>query len=261
MGRPMDPEVVDLVERNLDLVTRTVAVLAARLPRHVEHEELRRAGALGLVEAAHRFDGTRGVPFPAFAVARIRGAVIDALRTVDWAPRAVRAAARRFDLVEGALTARLGRPATVTEIAAESGVDVDEVRRVRVMVSVASVDTIHRELGVDDDGAAIELLVDPDQSEPGDDLVRAELVASLREALDSLPARQRRVIEGYFLEGRRSEELAVELHVTPSRISQLRTLGLAELRRAILGRDRPVGPVDRETVTPGLGQAVLADSA
>ena len=84
-----------LIEANLPLVHHVVLQVAGHFPRHVDRQELARAGALGLVEAAQRFDPSRGVPFDRFAARRIRGAILDAVRAVDWAPRSVRAQARR----------------------------------------------------------------------------------------------------------------------------------------------------------------------
>jgi len=246
MARSMDPEVVDLVERHLDLVARIVTAVATRTPKHVDRDDLRRAGALGLVEAAARFDPAVGVAFDRYAAARIRGAVIDALRSTDWAPRSVRAAARRLDMVETALVARLGRLPSVEELSREADVEVDRIQRIRVMVATAGVASIDHVLDGTDDSTLAGILADRDQIDPAERLARAELVETLRAAVRSLPVRQRRVIEGYFLEGRRSDELADELHVTESRVCQLRRLGLAELRRAIEGRDRPIGPILRD---------------
>ena len=103
-------EVTALVEEHLALVNHVVFQVAVHFPRHVDRDELARAGALGLVEAAKRYDESRGVPFNRFAAQRIRGAIIDGVRAADWAPRSVRALARRLDQVEQNLASRLFRP-------------------------------------------------------------------------------------------------------------------------------------------------------
>lgn len=227
---PMGPEVRDLVERGIDLVPGVVAAMAVNFPRHVDRAELVRAGSLGVVEAAWRFDPGRGVPFERFATQRVRGAVLDAVRAADWAPRSVRAAARRIEMVDGALTARFGRPATAAEIGHELGLDADRVDRIRAAVVKGSVGRLAEG---DDEGR--EDLVDLAIPEPTAALERAELLGYLVDAVHALPERLRRVILGQFAEGRTTIELAVELGVSRSRISQLRTEALDELRRRITG--------------------------
>ena len=260
MGRPKDQQVVGLVERELDLVPRVVASMASRFPRHVDRSELLRAGTLGLVEAAGRYDPSRGIPFDRFAARRIRGAVLDALRAADWAPRAVRASARRADLVESSLTSRFGRSPSSVEVAAELGIDEMELRRIRSMADSAMVGTLDRALSImDDDVAIADSIVDESQIEPLDLLERRELLGFLDDALDALPPRQRRVIVGYFVDGRRSSELAAELGVSESRISQMRTDALQSLRRSISGRYQP--PTDARTAFVRDDQSPLASSA
>src|SRR5215208_5711793 len=105
------------IEEHLPLVRHIVFQVAVHFPRHVDREELARAGALGLVEAARRFDEGRGVPFERFAAQRIRGAILDAVRAADWAPRSVRVLARKLETVEQRLATRLGRVPTLDEMA------------------------------------------------------------------------------------------------------------------------------------------------
>ncbi len=102
-------ELSRLIEQHLPLVKHIVFQVAVHFPRHVDRDELARAGALGLVEAARRFDESRGVPFDRFAAQRIRGAILDAVRAADWAPRSVRTLARRLEGVEQRLATELGR--------------------------------------------------------------------------------------------------------------------------------------------------------
>lgn len=222
----------ELVRRGLDVVPGVVAAMTARFPRHVDRAELVRAGSLGVVEAACRYDPSRGVPFERYAAWRVRGAVLDAVRSADWTPRSVRAAARRIELVEGALTARFGRRPTPAEIGRELGLDAAKVERIRATAAqgvVGHLDT--------DDGSAGP--VDESQPEPTAALERIELLGYLHDAIDSLSDRHRRVILGQFEEGRTTIDLAVELGVSRSRVSQLRTEALAELRRRITGRYAP----------------------
>jgi RNA polymerase sigma factor for flagellar operon FliA len=242
-GKSMDPEVTALIEQGLDVVPKVVASLATHVPRHVERAELIRAGALGLVEAAWRFDPCRGVPFERFAATRIRGAVLDSLRADDWAPRSLRSAARRLAMVENALTARYGRVPTIDELAAESGTSREKVQKVKALLEISTLGRLDQ--GSSDEanpGSRSEDLVDGAQLDVAEVLERAELIAYLREAINALPRRQREVILGQFVEGWTAAELASELGVTRSRISQLRTDALQELRRSISGRYGPLPP-------------------
>src|SRR3954451_532546 len=105
------------IEEHLPLVRHIVFQVAVHFPRHVDREELARAGALGLVEAAPRFDESRGVPFERFAAQRIRGAILDAVRSADWAPRSLRTKARNLETTSNQLLADLGRAPTRDEVA------------------------------------------------------------------------------------------------------------------------------------------------
>src|SRR5437660_2289341 len=105
------------IEQHLPLVQHVVFQVAVHFPRHVDREELARAGALGLIEAAHRYDPARGVPFERFAAQRIRGAILDAVRAADWAPRSLRNAARSVDTTRQRLANDLGRAPTLAEMA------------------------------------------------------------------------------------------------------------------------------------------------
>ena len=230
-GTVDDERVRALIQRGLDIVPAMVTTMAANFPRHIDRSELVRAGSLGVVEAAWRFDPSFGVPFERFAARRVRGAVLDAVRATDWAPRSVRAAARRIDLVESALTARHGRPVTAAEIGAELGLDAAKVQRVRAAAAQGSVDRL--DVGADEDGVIA--LVDHTHPEPTAALERAELLQYLDDAVGSLRERHRRVIIGQFAEGRSTAALARELGVSASRVRQLRSEALDALRRRITG--------------------------
>jgi RNA polymerase sigma factor for flagellar operon FliA len=232
----MDPEVAALVTHGVDVVPKVVASLSAHFPLHVERAELVRAGMVGLVEAAQRFDATRGIPFERFAASRIRGAVLDALRADDWVPRSLRMAARRIEMVETSLSVRYGRKPTDAELAAESGSSlerINEVRALRERSALFSLDlTDVRETAAHH---PIETVAASEQRDDFDQLERSELLGYLRDAINELPDRQRQIILGHFLDGRSTAELASELGVTRSRVSQLRTVALHELRRSISG--------------------------
>lgn len=250
-----------LVEEHLDLVGQVVHQVAARFPSHVDRDELVRAGMLGLVEAARRYDPARAIPFGRFAARRIHGAVLDAVRSADWAPRSLRQRARQVEQTEAELAVRLRRSPTAEETAAHLGVDHVELRRVRDGVVRAAV------LGLDvpsadpDRSVVGDQLADEAQLDPGEDLERRELYAYVRSAVAFLPERHRAVIVGYFIEHRSSEDLAATLGVTVSRVSQLRSEALATMRRGIEAQyveDEPVAPTSRPGVVERRRAAYVA---
>ena len=132
VGNTMTPaEINELIEAHVPLVKHIVFQVAVHFPRHVEREELARAGALGLVEAAQRYSPDRGIPFQRFAARRVRGAMLDAVRAADWAPRSVRRLSRRFDAMEQQLASELGRAPRTAETAEALGMKPTEVAKLR----------------------------------------------------------------------------------------------------------------------------------
>lgn len=240
-----------LVEDHLDLVNHVVFQVAVHFPRHVDRDELARAGALGLVEAAQRFDEARGVPFNRFAAQRIRGAIIDAVRSADWAPRSVRTLARRLDQVEQRLAARLGRLPSLGETADELGMTREDLDQLRDRIFRSVVLAYEHLVGDTDDEelTLVDVLADPDDREPGEELEVRELHAYLRDAIALLPERHRLIVLGYFIEERTSEELARFLGVTESRVSQMRTEALAMLR---MGIEAQYVPTEQRPAPDGL---------
>lgn len=242
-----DTSLDSLIEAHLPLVKHVVLQVAGHFPRHVDRHELARAGALGLVEAARRFDEARGVPFDRFAARRIRGAILDAVRAVDWAPRSVRALGRALEAAEQDLANCNGTTPTTEQLAAAMGLTEPELAVVRDRVFRSVVLALeHGVVGAGDDGENLslgEVLADRTAAEPSEDLESRELLGYLRDAVRLLPERHRSVIVGYFLDGRSSSELAAELTVTESRISQVRSEALAMLRDGIEAQyDAPVEP-------------------
>ena len=229
------PDSARLIEQHLPLVRHIVFQVAVHFPRHVDREELARAGALGLVEAARRYDEDRGVPFDRFAAQRIRGAILDAVRAADWAPRSVRTLARKLEAAEQRLATELGRVPSLAEMADALHITIDELNRLQDRLFRSVVLALEHEVtdDVDEDLTLVDVLVDRTAVEPLEELETRELHAYLRDAVELLPERQRLVIVGYFLEGRTSLELARFLGVTESRISQLRSEALAMLKEGI----------------------------
>jgi RNA polymerase sigma factor for flagellar operon FliA len=215
-----------LVTDHLPLVHHVVHDLLGRLPQHVSRDDLVSAGMLGLAQAARSYNPAHGVPFDRHAANRIRGALLDELRAIDWASRSVRANARRLAAADESLTARLGRTPTPGELAAELGIARAEVDKLVADVHRATVLNYESVIA---DGDAEELLPTDDAS-PDQLLLGREQQAYLRDAIAALPERLRTVVIGYFYQERPMQELAAELGVTESRISQLRAEALVLLR-------------------------------
>lgn len=213
----------DLVVANLPLVGYHVSEVLARVPATVSREDLVSAGHLALVLAARAYDPETGVPFARYAALRIKGALIDELRSMDWASRGARHRARELGAAHDRLTATLGRTPSRTELASELGTDVAAVDQARQ-------DAERRVLSMDATVHPVADLVRDEAPGPEDNVLMGERLRYLRAAVETLPDRLRLVIEGLFLQDRSVAELADELGVTQSRISQLRTEGLGLMR-------------------------------
>jgi RNA polymerase sigma factor for flagellar operon FliA len=219
----------ELVRTYIPLVHYAVAEISTKIPRHVLRDDLVSAGMAGLAQAARSFDPDRGVSFQRFASARIRGALLDELRSRDWASRSVRAKARKLSVASERLTAKLGRTPSVEELAGAMGVAGTAV--------AAITDDVHRAVVLNFDALPIEgnaeEVVLSGEGTPDDLLLEQERRAYLVAAVANLPDRLRRVVVGYFFENLPMQVLADELGVTDSRISQMRAEALHLLRDGI----------------------------
>jgi RNA polymerase sigma factor for flagellar operon FliA len=214
-----------LIRDNMALVGHMVREMLFKVPAHVHRDDLASAGYAALVTAAQAFDATRGIPFGKFAAVRVRGALLDELRSMDWASRSVRARARRADVARQELTARLGRTPTPTELAELLGVGVGELASVDDDVQRAAVLSLQGFTA----GAA-EDLVPEGSLNPEEMLLHRERIGYLHDAVAVLPERLRFVVEASYLQERPLTEVAAELGVTESRVSQLRTEALSLLK-------------------------------
>jgi RNA polymerase sigma factor for flagellar operon FliA len=240
----------ELVRRHLPLVQYVVSEIAHRVPNHVSRSDLVSAGMLGLAQAARSFDPERGIAFDRFASTRIRGALLDELRGRDWASRSVRSRARGLQAATEDLTSRLGRTPTPEEVARELHVDSQTVHKL--------VDDVHRATVLNYDSLVIEgdaeSFLATDEGGPEEVMLDRERKAYLMDAVKALPERLRLVVIGYFFEERSMQDLADELGVSESRVSQLRAEALALLKdgitsqldpEALAAEPRPNGRVAR----------------
>ena len=225
-----------LVRAHLPLVQYLVAEVSQRIPAHVSRDDLESAAMAGLAQAARSFDAERGVPFDRFASRRIRGALLDELRSRDWATRSMRSSARAVHKAGDELTALLGRRPSPAEVAERLGCDVAEVDAVAAGVARANV--VNYE-SLFEDGAGEDMLPIDDADAPDASLLERERQAYLVDAVAALPARLQRVVIGYFFEERSMHELGTELGVTDSRISQMRAEALTLLREGLDAQLQP----------------------
>lgn len=242
-------EVDKLITDNIPLVGHLVREMLGRVPSHVNRDDLVSAGMTALVQAGQGFDAGRGVPFSRYAATRIRGALLDELRSVDWASRSVRRRARDLDETRSRLATSLGRSPSNAEVASALGVPLDEVVANDTDVARASVLSLQaaREGMLDD------LLVGS-EPDPSAQIEHREQLGYLLAAVEELPERLRLVVKDYFLNERPMAEIAAELGVTESRISQLRAEAMVLLRDAVnrafepdqvTAHPRPGGAADR----------------
>jgi RNA polymerase sigma factor FliA len=222
------PEVEALILQHTALVGHIVRETMTRVPAHVDRDDLTSAGLLALVRAAQAFDRERGVPFNRYAATRIRGAIVDELRSIDWASRSVRRRARELDATRSRLATVLGRPATQVEVARATGLTAEEVTGNDHDIARAQVLSLHAS---EDDSIGSTLV--GDAPDPQRALEYGERLAYLTEAIAELPERLRVVVEEYFIHERPMVEIAATLGVSESRVSQLRAEALALLRDAL----------------------------
>ncbi|HEX8632336.1 MAG TPA: sigma-70 family RNA polymerase sigma factor [Catenuloplanes sp.] len=214
-----------LIRTTMPLVGHLVRDMLSRVPAHVNRDDLTSAGYAALVTAARGFDPSRGIPFGRFATTRIRGALLDELRGLDWASRSVRHRARQTDTGRQHLTAVLGRTPTSAELAEHLGTTTAELAGVE--------DDVQRAVVLSLQGfttSTAEDMVTDHTHGPEDLLLHRERIGYLHNAIEALPERLRTVITAYFLQERPMAEIAAELGVTESRISQLRAEALTLLK-------------------------------
>ena len=217
-----------LITSHIPVVTHIVRETMGRVPSHVSRDDLTSAGLAALVQASKSFDAERGVPFARYAATRVRGAILDELRGIDWASRSVRRRARDLDATRAQLSAILGRTPSPQEVAEAVGMTLSEIARNDEDITRAQVLSLQ---GAQD--ASLDDVLPSAGPTPEQLVEHRERLTYLIEAVAELPDRLRIVIFDYFLEERPMAEIAAELGVTESRVSQMRAEALVLLRDAL----------------------------
>ena len=220
------------------LVKYVAGRLGSSLPAHVDEGDLVSYGLLGLIGAIERYDPDRDIKFETYAIARIRGAIIDELRALDWVPRSVRSRARQIERAIGELEAKLGRAPTDEEIAAKVGVTVDELDSSLTDISRSSIAALDELWSVSGDGDQVSLLdtlEDDTIAQPAEVLDETETREALADAIARLPEREKLVVTLYYYEELTLREIGEVLGVTESRVSQLHTKAILRLKSRLAG--------------------------
>jgi RNA polymerase sigma factor for flagellar operon FliA len=229
--RPSARETEALVMRHAELVKRIAYHLAGRLPASVEVDDLIQAGMLGLLEAAANYSEGRGASFETYAGIRIRGAMLDGLRKLDWAPRSVHRKARAVAKAIRELESEYGREARDVEVAERMGMKLSDYHRIVEDSAGCQISSLTTEEG--------EMTLTDSSADPFRDVVDEDFRAALAEAIAGLPERERLVMSLYYDDELNLKEIGAALRVSESRICQIHGQALVRLQARLSGwRDR-----------------------
>ncbi|HWO16743.1 MAG TPA: RNA polymerase sigma factor WhiG [Solirubrobacterales bacterium] len=211
--------------------------LGAGLPSHVEDADLISYGLMGLIGSIERFEPERGIKFETFAMTRIRGSIIDELRSLDWVPRSVRSRAREIEVAQARLEHELQRAPTEEELAAKLGCTEEELQASLLEISNSSVYALDELWTVSDSSgdqvSLLDTIADDRAADPQEALATSEVKDHLTEAIASLPEREQLVVALYYYENLTLREIGEVLGVTESRVSQLHTKAVMRLKSGL----------------------------
>jgi len=204
-----------------------------RLPQHVDIEDLVSAGVVGLMDAFSKFDATKNVQFRSYAQFRIRGAILDSLRTLDWSPRELRRKGRAVEEAIRALTARLGHAPNEAEVAEEMALGLDDYQLLLGDLKGLEIGTLHMERNEDSGEEELAYVPGNPEEDPLFRCLRGELEERLADAIAHLPDRERLVMSLYYYEEMTMREIGLALGVVESRVSQVHASAVVHLRSAL----------------------------
>jgi len=226
------------LSRYAPLVKYVVDRLALHLPKSVERDDLISAAIIGLFDALEKYDASKGTKFETYAIWRIRGAILDELRSLDWASRSIRRKARNVEEVARELGQRLGRAATEEEVADALNLSPTELSRLLDEVHGTALLSLSKSVSSDEDQDFIQLediVDDPTHRDALDQIETDEAREVLLETIDGLPEQQRLVVALYYYDEMTLKEIGEALHISESRVSQIHTRAVKTLK-ARLGR-------------------------
>ena len=222
----------ELIVAHLPLVKFLVGKIASQLPQHLDREDLMSAAVIGLITSAERFDPARGVQFKTFVEQRIRGTIMDELRSQDWLTRSLREKFKRLEREFAMLEQKLGRNPSGEEVASAMGMTLDEYYQLLEEVHFLSVVSLD-DSWEDEEGSPfglLDVLEDDRVINPQNQLMARQTVDGLSEAIESLPEKERIVVTLYYYEELNLKEIGAVLSLTESRVCQLHSQAIMRLR-------------------------------
>ena len=227
-----------LMMEHLPTVRYLARRIHKRLPQHIEMDDLVSAGVLGLIDAFRKFDPGKKVPFRSYAQFRIRGAILDSLRTLDWSPRDLRRKGRAIEEAIRALTARLGRAPAEPEVAAELGMELGEYQQLLGELKGLEIGTLHVEHSEDSGEEELAYIPNRPEDDPLFCCLKSEMRTHLASAVDQLPERERLVMTLYYYEEMTMKEIGLAMGVVESRVSQIHASAVLHLRSTLGALER-----------------------
>ena len=222
-----------LVMEHLTIVKYVARNIHERLPQHVELEDLMSAGMVGLIDAAAKFDLNKKVQFKSYAQFRIRGAILDSLRILDWSPRDLRRRGRAAEKALQSLTCALGRSPSQTEIAVEMGLSLSDYQSLLSDLRALEIGSLNVERSEGSDEEELAYVIGGETQDPLFLCLQAETRSRLAAAIEELPDREKMVISLYYFEELTMREIGQTINVVESRVSQIHSAAVARLRRAV----------------------------
>ncbi len=204
-----------------------------RLPQHVELDDLISAGVVGLIDAFSKFDHGKQVQFKSYAQFRIRGAILDSLRTLDWSPRELRRKGRAVEEAIRASTQRLGRAPTEPEVAKEMNVSLADYQALLGELKGLEIGSLHMERSEDSGDEELSYIPGPAEDDPLFRCLKGEMKQRLTDAIDELPEKERMVLTLYYYEELTMKEIGLTLGVVESRVSQIHSSAVVRLRSSL----------------------------
>jgi RNA polymerase sigma factor for flagellar operon FliA len=226
----------DLVDIYARIVKYVAGRMAIGLPHYVEFNDLISAGLLGLIQAIDNFDHTRGIKFETYAIPRIRGSILDELRSQDWFPRSLRRKAKQLEEAYSSLEVQLGRPATDAEVAKRLEINIEELDGMVGEVSIATIMSLDADTSGDDNESSSSLgdyLADVQTEDVEQILARQEMKELIGNRMSELPEKEQLVLVLYYYEELTLKEIGEILDVTESRVCQIHTKAILRLKGKI----------------------------
>lgn len=214
-----------LIEQYLSLVKLVASRIAISLPQYVDKDDLISNGFFGLLDAIEKYDPMRGIKFETYAVVRIRGSMLDAIRAQDWVPTSIRQKAKQYEQTVSQLENELGRAATDSEIAGALNISVNELYALLNQLNASTIVPLDEFIKTETSSAHL--------TNPSEQIEIEEVKQALARAIDKLPEKEKLVVSLYYYEGLTLKEISLILKLSEARISQLHTKSIFRLRGAL----------------------------